>query len=157
MEWGPRSLGNRSILADPTHKSIKNILNLSIKKRELFRPFAPIVLEEFAEEYFYMNGCNSKFMNVVFKAKDITIKKFPSVVHIDRTSRVQTVNRNDNRKVFNLLSDFNAITGSPILINTSLNIKGPIAMSPVDAFNFFIESGIKTLILNNWIIENKNS
>ena len=157
MEWGPRSLGNRSILADPTHKSIKNILNLSIKKRELFRPFAPIVLEEFAEEYFYMNGCNSKFMNVVFKAKDITIKKFPSVVHIDRTSRVQTVNRDDNRKVFNLLSDFNAITGSPILINTSLNIKGPIAMSPVDAFNFFIESGIKTLILNNWIIENKNS
>lgn len=153
MEWGPRALGNRSILADPTLKDIKDVLNLSIKKRELFRPFAPIVLEDYAQDYFYMNGCSSKFMNIVFRCKNITIKKFPGIVHYDHTSRVQTVNKNDNQKIFNLLNDFHAISGSPILINTSLNIKGPIAMSPTDAFNYYIESGVKTLVLNNWIIE----
>ena len=154
MEWGPRALGNRSILADPTQKNIKNILNLSIKKRELFRPFAPIIIEDFADDYFYMNGCKSRYMNVVFKVKDITKKKFPGIVHHDDTSRVQTVNRSDNQKIFDLLTNFNNITGSPMLINTSLNIQGPIAMSPIDAFNFFIESDVKTLVLNNWIIEN---
>ncbi len=157
MEWGPRALGNRSILADPTDPNIKNILNSSIKKRESFRPFAPIVLKDYAEEFFYMNGCESKFMNVVFKAKEITIKKFPGIIHYDNTSRIQTVDQTDNNKIFNLISDFNKISGSPILINTSLNIQGPIAMSPMDAFNFFKESNVKTLVLNNWLIENKQS
>ena len=121
----------------------------------MFRPFAPMILEDYAKDYFYMNGHNSKFMNIVFKTKDITIKKCPDIVHNDNTSRVQTINRSDNEKIFNLLNDFNAISGTPILINTSLNIQGPIAMSPIDAFNFFIESNVKTFVLNNWIIENK--
>jgi carbamoyltransferase len=156
MEWGPRALGNRSILADPTQENIKEILNSIIKKRELFRPFAPMILEDYAKDYFYMNGHNSKFMNIVFKARNITKKKFPCVVHHDNTSRVQTVNSIDNKKIFDLISNFYKISGSPILINTSLNIQGPIAMSPMDAFKFFKESNVKTLILNNWIIENKN-
>ena len=156
MEWGPRALGNRSILADPTQENIKEILNSTIKKRELFRPFAPMVLEDYAKDYFYMNGHNSKFMNVVFKARNITKKKFPCVVHHDNTSRVQTVNRIDNKKIFDLISNFYKISDSPMLINTSLNIQGPIAMTPMDAFQFFKESNIKTLIINNWIIENKN-
>ena len=155
MEWGPRALGNRSILADPTQQDIKNILNLSIKKRENFRPFAPMVLENDAKDYFYMDSHNSRYMNIVFKAKDITKKKFPAIVHYDGTSRVQTVNSRDNQKIFDLLTNFKAITGSPILINTSMNIQGPIAMSPVDAFNFFIEANVKTLVLNNWLIENE--
>jgi len=156
MEWGPRALGNRSILADPTAENIKEILNSSIKKRELFRPFAPMILEHYAKDYFYMNGHNSKFMNIVFKAKDITKKNFLGVVHHDNTSRVQTVNRIDNKKIFDLLSNFYKVTGSPMLINTSLNIQTPISMSPIDAFNCFIESSVKTLIVNNWIIEKKN-
>lgn len=153
MEWGPRALGNRSILADPSHQDIKNILNSSIKKRELFRPFAPMVLENDAKDYFYMYGYNSRYMNIVFKAKDITKKKFPGIVHHDGTSRVQTVNSQDNQKIFDLLKNFKAITGSPILINTSLNIQGPIAMSPMDAFNYFEKTNVKTLVLNNWLIK----
>ena len=155
MEWGPRALGNRSILADPTDPTIKKTLNLKIKKRESFRPFASIILEDYADDYFYMHGHKSKFMNIVFKARNITIKKFPGIVHFDNTSRVQTVGKEDNKKIFDLLENFNDISGSPILINTSLNIQGPIAMSPIDAFNFFIDSDVKTLFLNNWVIEKK--
>lgn len=152
MEWGPRALGNRSILADPSDVNIKNIINLKIKKREMFRPFAPVVLGSFAEEYFNMNGHDSKYMNVVFNAKDITIKKFPGVVHSDCTSRVQTLEITDNKKLHNLITEFNNLTGCPMLINTSLNINGPISMSPMDSFDYFLQSNVETLILNNWVI-----
>lgn len=153
MEWGPRALGNRSILANPLKTNIKDILNSSIKKRELFRPFAPIVLKNFAKDYFHMHEHDSKYMNVVFKAKDITAQKFSSIVHEDGTSRVQTLDVSDNKKLYNLLIEFHKITGSPMLINTSLNIQNPIAMNPLDAFNFFLEADIKSIFLNNWSIE----
>ena len=153
MEWGPRALGNRSILADPTLHEIKNIINLKIKKRESFRPFAPIVMREFANDYFEMSNHDSKFMNIVFNAKKITSNKFPGVVHVDGTSRVQTVSEKDNYKLYNLLKKFNKNYDSPILINTSLNINGPIAESPIDAFDLFKNSDVTTLILNDWIIE----
>ncbi|MDC1179447.1 carbamoyltransferase C-terminal domain-containing protein [Candidatus Pelagibacter ubique] len=152
-EWGPRALGNRSILADPTEAHIKNIINLAIKKRELFRPFAPVVLKNYANDYFHMHGQDSKYMNIVFKAKDTTVQKFPGIVHEDGTSRVQTIEVTDNRKIYNLLTEYNKITGCPILINTSLNIQGPMAMSPMDAFNFFLDTDLKSIILNNWLIE----
>ena len=153
MEWGPRALGNRSILADPTDPNIKNVINSKIKKRELFRPFAPVVLADTAEKYFNMLNHDSRFMNVVFKAKNLTKMKFPGAVHDDGTSRVQTVNQKDNQKLYNLIEEFNKIAECPMLINTSLNINGPIALNPVDAFNFFAESGVKCLVLNNWVIE----
>ena len=153
MEWGPRALGNRSILADPSDVNIKDIINSKIKKRELFRPFAPAVLKTFANDYFHMHGHDSKYMNIVFKAKDITIQKFPAIVHEDFTSRVQTVDVTDNKKFYNLINNFHKIKDCPMLINTSLNINGPIAMNPVDAFSFYLESGVKTLYLNNWAIE----
>ena len=155
-EWGPRALGNRSILADPTEKDIKELINISIKKRELFRPFAPVVLKSFANDYFHMHGQDSKYMNIVFKAKDITIQKCPGVVHVDGTSRVQTIEVTDNKKLYDLLNEFKKITGHPMLINTSLNINGPMAMNPIDAFNFFLDTEVKSIILNNWLIETKS-
>jgi carbamoyltransferase len=154
-EWGPRALGNRSILADPTENNIKELINTSIKKRELFRPFAPVVLKSFANDYFHMHGQDSKYMNIVFKAKDITIQKCPGVVHEDGTSRVQTIEVIDNKKLYDLINEFKKITGHPILINTSLNINGPMAMNPIDAFNFFSDTDVKSIILNNWLIETK--
>jgi carbamoyltransferase len=153
MEWGPRALGNRSILADPTDINIKNILNSKIKKRELFRPFAPVVLKNYSDDYFYMHEQDSKYMNIVFKAKENTIQKFPGVVHDDLTSRVQTIEITDNKKLYNLITEFNKLTACPMLINTSLNINAPISMSPMDSFNFFLISEIEVLILNNWIIK----
>jgi carbamoyltransferase len=155
MEWGPRALGNRSILANPKDKNIKKILNKKIKKREMFRPFAPAVMAEFANDYFYMNEMQSPFMNIIFKAKENTKNLYPAIVHIDGTSRVQTVSEKENKKFYKLINEFYKISNCPILINTSLNINEPIASSPSDAFYFFLEADVECIVLNNWIIEKK--
>jgi carbamoyltransferase len=155
MEWGPRALGNRSILADPSHKNIKNIINKKIKKRELFRPFAPAVMAEFANDYFYMRGMQSPFMNIIFTAKENTKNLYPDIVHVDGTSRVQTVSEKENKKFYKLIDEFYKISNCPILINTSLNINGPIAQSSSDAFYFFCEADTECIVLNNWLIEKK--
>ena len=119
-EYGPRALGNRSIFADPRDPNIKDEVN-KIKKRELFRPFAPVVLEEKASEWFDMSF-TSPYMQYAVKCKKPTL--IPSVVHKDGTSRVQTVNRNQHPGLHSLLSNWYAVTGIPVLLNTSLNIKG---------------------------------
>ena len=155
MEWGPRALGNRSILADPSEKNIKNILNKKIKKRELFRPFAPSVMAEFANDYFYMHGMQSPFMNIIFKAKENTKNLYPGIVHVDGSSRVQTVSEKENKKFYKLINEFYKISNCPILINTSLNINEPIAQSPSDAFYSFIQCKAECIVLNNWLIEKK--
>jgi len=155
MEWGPRALGNRSILANPLKKDIKHIINYQIKKREEFRPFAPVVIEEKAEDYFEMHGHTSEFMNIVFKAKNITFENYPGIVNVDNTSRVQTVNKQVNLKLYNLIKAFEKKTNCPMLINTSLNVKGPIAQNPLDALNYFNQTNVNCLVLNNWIIEKK--
>ena len=152
MEWGPRALGNRSILADPTNREIKKIINQKIKKREEFRPFAPVVLKDWANDYFYMHKTSSPYMNIVYKSKIKTKKNCPGVVHIDNTSRVQTVTKKDNLKLYKLLKKFQELTSYPILINTSLNVKGPIAMTPRDAFNYFDKTEAECLFINNWVI-----
>ena len=123
------------------------------KKRELFRPFAPSVLEDYADKYFVMNKHNSPNMNIVFEARKETKDNFPEIVHIDNTSRVQTVSKSDNEKFYKLLEDFNNLTGCPILINTSMNIKAPIVLSPEQAFNTFSQTEVNTLVLNNWLIQ----
>jgi len=121
-EFGPRALGNRSILADPRDLSVKDKVN-TIKQRELFRPFAPVVMEEYAEMFFEMpNGKPSPYMQYAVKCK--TPSLIPAVVHKDGTSRVQTVNKNQNPGLYKVLEKWNQITGIPILLNTSLNIKG---------------------------------
>jgi carbamoyltransferase len=119
-EYGPRALGNRSILADPRDPNIKDKVNL-IKKRELFRPFAPVILEEYASKWFDMKYA-SPYMQ--YTPKCLKPDLIPSVVHKDGTSRVQTVNKNQHPGLYNLLSEWYAVTGVPILLNTSLNIKG---------------------------------
>ena len=153
IEWGPRALGNRSILADPRGHNIKLFLNKKIKNRETFRPFAPAVMKELAQNYFYMNKKESQFMNIIFEAKEVTKKKFPGVVHVDGTSRVQTVSETENKKFYKLIKEFYKITNCPMVINTSLNINGPIALTPMDAFNFFLKSKSKYIVLNNWLIQ----
>jgi carbamoyltransferase len=119
-EYGPRALGNRSILADPRDPNIKDEVN-KIKKREMFRPFAPVVLEEYAHKWFDMDF-DSPYMQ--YAVKCLQPEKIPSVVHKDGTSRVQTVNKYQHPGLHEVLSNWNAITGVPVLLNTSLNVKG---------------------------------
>ena len=126
---------------------------MNIKKRELFRPFAPVVLKEHADNHFEMHNHESEYMNFVFNAKEKTKTKYSGIVHIDGTSRVQTVDKTQNKKLYSLIQEFYKITNCPMLINTSLNIRGPIALNPTDAFNYFKESETKCLVLNNWVIE----
>lgn len=149
-EWGPRALGNRSILADPRNPNMRNIINEKIKKREEFRPFAPSVLEEHASTYFDMNG-QSPYMGFVFDAKQIAKDRIPSCVHVDGTSRVQTVNLEFNKRFYKLISTFYKKTDVPILLNTSLNVNEPICNSPEDAWKLFSETSMDTLVLEDWV------
>ena len=120
-EYGPRALGNRSLLADPRGSEIKDAVN-EIKKRQKFRPFAPMILEEDVHDYFEMPVSKSPYMQFIGKCKFPT--EYPAIVHIDGTSRVQTVSKTDHEGVYNLLKEWKSKTGCPMLLNTSLNIKG---------------------------------
>lgn len=153
MEWGPRALGNRSILADPSKKNIKEFINSKVKKRELFRPFAVSILQDFANKNFNMNESLSPNMNIVFNARDEIKKIYPDIVHADGTTRVQTVSEKHNKKFYGLIENYYKITGCPMLINTSMNIDSPIVLSPIHAWNTFCQTSVKSLILNNWLIQ----
>jgi carbamoyltransferase len=150
-EWGPRALGNRSILADPRNPNIKDILNAKIKLRESFRPFAPAVLEEFSNKYFDLDYSSPYMLNVV-KAKQLAKDLVPSVVHVDNTCRVQTVSKIDNFHFYNLISEFNKLTNVPIILNTSFNENEPIVLNPDHAFDCFRRTSMDCLVLENWII-----
>ncbi len=142
-EYGPRALGNRSLLADPRGGDIKNKMN-AIKKRQKFRPFAPVILEEHCDEYFEMpvEGLTSPYMQFVAKCKKPN--EFPAIIHADGTSRVQTVNKNQHPGLYKLLKAFYKKTGCPMLVNTSLNIKGqPIVNDENDAKEFEKYYGVK--------------
>ncbi len=147
-EFGPRALGHRSILADPRDPKMKDRVNTTIKYREEFRPFAPVVMAEFADKYFEnINWHLSPFMLGTFKAKAITKKQAPAIVHVDGTSRIQTVS---SGPLYKILKEFYVITGVPILLNTSFNLKGePIVNSQVDAYNTFKNSNLDMLVLGN--------
>ena len=141
-EYGPRALGNRSILADPRDPDIKDKVNL-IKQREPFRPFAPVVMEEFASEWFDMKF-KSPYMQ--YTVKCLKPEKIPSVVHSDGTSRVQTVNKDQHNGLWNTLNKFYSLTGVPILLNTSLNIKGqPLLNDEIDIIKWEKEYGFSIL------------
>lgn len=159
-EFGPRALGGRSILADPRDAKMRDMVNSKIKFREEFRPFAPVVLAEYAREYFRgvgdvrVNENLAKFMLGTFKAKTKCKKFAPAIVHVDETSRAQIVHKNYPNSLRKLLKEFYEKTGVPILLNTSFNLKGePIVNSPDDAFNTFQKSGLDILVLDNYIIE----
>jgi len=140
-EFGPRALGNRSFFADPSILDMKNKVN-SVKGREEFRPFAPMILKEDVDTYFE-EGIPSPFMNTIRKARPETQKKYPSVIHLDGTSRVQEVTEEPHKT---LLQEWKKETGCPMLLNTSLNVKGePIVNTEIDAKNFEDNTGVKVL------------
>ncbi len=157
MEFGPRALGNRSILADPRRRDMKDLLNKRVKHREHFRPFAPSVIEEDAKDFFMMNGSPSPFMllalDVVREKADIV----PAIVHVDGTARVQTVDRTSNPVYRKLIEEFKKLTGVPLVLNTSFNLKGePVVSSPEDAIKSFLATRIDVLAIGNYIVEKKD-
>jgi carbamoyltransferase len=152
MEFGPRSLGSRSILASPIHPDMQARLN-DIKDREDFRPVAPVVLEEDAPEWFE-NAQVSPFMLFVYPVKDEKADKIPAVRHTDGTARVQTINEHQHPLYYNLIKEFKALTGVPVLVNTSFNTRGePIVCSPRDAIECFWTSPFDALIINSFILQ----
>ena len=151
MEWGPRALGNRSILADPRDPIMKDKLNC-IKGREAFRPLAPAVLEEAASDYFHCHG-TSPFMSFAHQVIPNKRHDIPAVVHVDGTARVQTVNRKNNPVFYELIAEFGKITGVPIVINTSLNYQGkPIVATLDQAIDCFYNSGLDYLALGSFLV-----
>ena len=150
MEWGPRALGNRSILADPRNSDMKDILNEKIKHRESFRPFAPSILEEYLEEYFELNT-PSPYMLLVAKIKKP--ESIPAVTHLDGTGRVQTVSKESNPLYYNLIENFFKITNIPVIINTSMNVRGePIVNTPEQAYQMLIKTEMDYLVIGNYLI-----
>ncbi|MCX5704128.1 MAG: carbamoyltransferase, partial [Candidatus Omnitrophica bacterium] len=154
MEWGPRALGNRSILVDPRKPEMKDILNQRIKHREPFRPFAPSVLQEKAQEYFEENY-PSPFMLFAYKVKPEKINIIPAPTHVDGTGRLQTVSRQINPKYWNLIKEFENITGVPVVLNTSFNENEPIVNTPREALDCFLRTKIDVLVLGNMLLIKK--
>ena len=151
MEWGPRALGNRSILADPRNASMKDILNEKIKHRESFRPFAPSVLEEYASDFFDID-IPSPYMLMVAKVKKPEI--IPAVTHVDGTGRLQTVSNDANPLYYDLINEFYKITGVPVIINTSMNVMGePIVNTPEQAFQMIVKTDMDYLVMGNYLVK----
>ena len=151
MEFGPRALGARSILADARRADMQDILNLKIKQRESFRPFAPICLREAANDYFECSG-ELPYMTFTVKVRDPRV--LPAISHVDGTARLQTVDSRTAPRLASLLHAFAERTGVPVLINTSFNRNGePIVCSPEDAFSCFRESGIDILVMDNFVVD----
>ncbi len=155
-EFGPRALGNRSILADPRTPEMKDILNSRVKHRQPFRPFAPIVLAERAHEIFEGDH-DSPYMLLAKNVYPEWRDRIPAVVHIDGTARVQTIKPETNERLYRLLKEFEAITGVPVLVNTSFNVKGePIVETPQHAIECFLTTGIDYLMIHD-LLMSKNS
>lgn len=151
MEWGPRALGCRSILADPRKSEMKDILNEKIKHRESFRPFAPSILEEYVSEYFEID-CISPYMIMVAPVKKPS--EIPAVTHVDGTSRLQTVNHKANSLYYDLINEFYKITGIPVIINTSMNVMGePIVNTPEQAYQMIVKTDMDYLVMGNYLLK----
>jgi carbamoyltransferase len=155
MEMGPRALGGRSILADPRNAEMKDILNYKVKHREGFRPFAPSILAEDGEEYF------EDFVETPFMLKVLSIKEdkrdvIPAVCHVDGTGRLQTVAKDSNPVYWELINEFKKITGVPVVVNTSFNVRGePIVLTPQDAVNCFLSTEIDCLVIGDYLVDKK--
>ncbi|MBI4356137.1 MAG: carbamoyltransferase [Candidatus Omnitrophica bacterium] len=152
MEFGPRALGNRSILADPRRATVKEELNAKVKYREEFRPFAPAVTREACADYF-SPAYDSPFMLLVADTRSDKQQMVPAIVHVDGTARLQTVDRETNQRFWELIKAFEQRTGVPVLLNTSFNVHEPIVCSPEDAVRTFEESRIDLLVLGDYLVE----
>jgi carbamoyltransferase len=154
MEFGPRALGSRSILADARNPKNKDVVNLKIKFRESFRPFAPSVLEEQAGEWFEL-GCESPYMLLVADVRPHK-RTIPSVTHVDGSARIQTVRRADHPLYYDLIAEFTRQTGTPVLINTSFNVRGePIVCTPHDAYLCFMRTDMDYLVLDRFLLDKR--
>ncbi len=151
FEWGPRALGNRSIIVDPRIKNMKDLLNQKIKKRESFRPFAPSILANEIKNWFEKDE-KVPFMTHVFNIQEDKQKKIPAVTHIDGTGRLQSVSRENNLRYHNIITKFFNKTGVPMILNTSFNENEPIVNSPEEAINCFLRTNMDKIILENFII-----
>ena len=161
FEWGPRALGNRSILADPTRAEMKDIVNTKIKFREPFRPFAPVVLEEKSAEYFKLDQPHkhfpARYMLLVADIPEDKQKSIPAVTHVNGTGRLQTIKRETNPWYYRVVEKFGERTGVPVLLNTSFNLRGePIVNTPANAFSTFSRSDIDMLVMENFVVRKKN-
>ena len=152
MEWGPRALGNRSILGDPRRSDMKDILNLKIKRRESFRPFAPSILREHVSDWFE-NDDDVPFMMKVYQIKEDKRKNVPAVTHVDGSGRLQTVYQETNKKYYDLINEFYKLTNVPLVLNTSFNENEPIVSSPEEALSCFLRTKMDTLVMENYIIK----
>jgi carbamoyltransferase len=151
MEFGPRALGNRSILVDPRRSEMKDVLNQRIKKREPFRPFAPSILEDRVADYFEQTH-SAPTMLMVYQVKEERRKEIPAVSHVDGSGRLQTVSRRVNDRYYQLISDFNDLTGVPVILNTSFNENEPIVCTPEQAIDCFKKTRMDVLYLGNYSI-----
>jgi len=153
-EFGPRALGNRSILADPKRADMKDTLNRKIKFREEFRPFAPVMTEEASSQYFDMDAHKSPFMTVAFRTSNPEVERvLPAVIHVNGTARVQTVERSDG-DIYDLVCRMGDRSGHPVVVNTSFNIKGqPIVETPLEALATFASTGMDALFLGPYLVE----
>ncbi|MDA1349457.1 MAG: carbamoyltransferase, partial [Chloroflexi bacterium] len=150
-EYGPRALGNRSILADPRRTDMRDILNQRIKIRETFRPFAPSVLAEAAGDFFE-NGRRSPYMLLTDKVRAEKRDLIPAVVHVDGTSRLQTVTKDSNPRYWRLIKEFSILTGVPMVLNTSFNENEPIVCTPEEALGCFLRTKMDTLVLGDFFV-----
>ena len=155
-EWGPRALGNRSILVDPRRSEMKDLLNQRIKHREPFRPFAPSILEEATGEYFE-RSYPSPFMNLAYSVRPEKRAVIPAPTHVDGTGRLQTVSRRTNPLYWSLIKEFEKLTGVPVLLNTSFNENEPIVLTPEEAIDCFLRTKMDVLVLGDYIIEKNAS
>ena len=176
MEFGPRALGGRSIIGDPRNQEMQSIMNLKIKYRESFRPFAPSILEEDVSSQFDIDS-KSPYMLLVAPIKKEFRKKMtdyeeslfgidklniprsnlPSITHVDYSARIQTVSKSTNYRYYNLIKSFKELTGCPVIVNTSFNVRGePIVCTPQDAYGCFMRTEIDISVLQNHILFKKN-
>ena len=152
MEFGPRALGNRSILADPRNPEMKNIINRKIKRRESFRPFAPSIIKEFQNQWFDTNY-NNPYMSSLAYVKEDKKELIPAVTHIDGTARFQTVDNDKNPQFFELLKSFYELTGVPVLLNTSFNENEPVVMKPEESLNCLLRTDMDAVFINNFFVK----
>jgi carbamoyltransferase len=154
MEWGPRALGNRSILADPRRADMKRILNAKIKRRESFRPFAPSILREAVSEWFEQDD-DVPFMMEVFQIRARKREIIPAVTHVDGSGRLQTVHKETNPRYYRLIEHFRDLTGIPLVLNTSFNENEPVVCYCDEALDCFLRTKMDVLVLGNFCLERK--
>jgi carbamoyltransferase len=151
MEWGPRALGNRSILADPRRADMKDILNAKIKRRESFRPFAPSILRESVKDWFVKDD-DVPFMLKVFSIRPERRGQIPAVTHVDGSGRLHSVERTANPRYYELIKAFFAITGVPMVLNTSFNENEPVVCRPEEALDCFLRTKMDVLFIGHYML-----